>query len=370
MLSPTHLESYTDRPNPATTSHPTFDMKLLQFAAVSAITTMALFPATTPTLASDDAQVVVLPGGEGIGKGKHILLLSGDQEYRSEETIPQLAKILSKHHGFQCTVLFTVNPKDGTIDPAVTNPIPGLEALKTADLFVIFTRYLNPSDEQMAYIDAYVSSGKPVVGLRTATHAFNIPADRKYAKYGDGSRVKGWEGGFGKVVLGEKWVNHHGAHGKEGTRGVIATGQEGHPILKGIKPGDIFGTTDVYTVNLPLKGDSTPLVLGEVTATLEPTSKAVEGKKNDPMMPVAWTKTYKGENGTTGRVFTTTMGTSQDFAFEGTRRLIVNGCLWAVGLDGKIPDATDVTIVGTFKPTPFKFGGHQKGVKPADTVKE
>ena len=338
-------------------------MTRFRLATVAAV----LFAAAAPTLAADDTPGVVLPGGEGIGKGKHIVLLSGDQEYRSEETIPQLAKILSKHHGFKCTVLFTL-AKDGTIDPAVTNPIPGLEALKTADLFVIFTRYLNPPDDQMARIDEYVKSGKPVVGLRTATHAFNIPRDRKFAKYGDGSRIEGWEGGFGRVVLGEKWVDHHGHHAHEGTRGVIVPGQESHPIVKGIKPGDIFGTTDVYTVG-KLSGDSLPLVLGEVTETLDPTSKAVAGKKNNPMMPVAWVKTYKGEDKTVGRVFNTTMGASQDLAFEGTRRMIVNGCIWAVGLDEKIPAATEVSIVGTFKPTPFRFGGHVKGLKPTDVVK-
>ncbi len=173
-------------------------------------------------------------------------------------------------------------------------------------------------------------------------------------------------------MLGEKWVNHHGAHGKEGTRGITAKGQDGHPILKGIAAGSIFGTTDVYTVTLPLAGDSQPLVLGEVTETLKPDSKAVSGKKNDPMMPVAWTKTYKGESGGTGRVFTTTMGASQDFDFEGTRRLVVNGCFWAVGLEDKIPAKSNVAIVGTFKATPFRHKGKddwKPGVKPAELFK-
>jgi type 1 glutamine amidotransferase len=272
-------------------------------------------------------------------------------------------------------VLFTVDPKDGTVNPNINN-IPGLEALKTADLMVIFTRFLNLPDEQMEHIANYLALGKPVVGLRTATHAFNgIPGKSKFAKFNNGSNVKGWEGGFGKHVLGEQWVNHHGAHGKEGTRGIVAKGQEDHPILKGFKPGDIFGTTDVYTVTLPLAGDSKPLVLGEVTETLKPDSKAVSGKKNDPMMPVAWTKTYAGEfaDSATGRVFTTTMGASQDMEFEGTRRMIVNGCFWAVGLEAKIPDKTSVDLVGEFKPTRFYFKKNEewtnKPVKPADLFK-
>ena len=319
----------------------------------------------SPALAEKPA-IVVLEGKDGVGKGKHVVLISGDQEYRSEETIPQLAKILAERHGFKCTVLFTIEPKTGTIDPNVPN-IPGLEALKTADLMVVFTRLLKMPDDQMRHIHDYVESGKPIVGLRTATHAFDMPATSKFAKYGNGSSVKGWEGGFGRVVLGEKWVAHHGNHGKEGTRGIAAPGQEKNPILRGIAEGEIFGTTDVYTANPPK--DSTILVLGQVTETLMSDSKAVEGKKNDPMMPVAWTKSYKGDLGLEGRAFNTTMGASQDFAYEGTRRLIVNGCLWAIGLEEKIPAKSNVELVGEFKPTPFKFGGHQKDVKPADLFK-
>jgi type 1 glutamine amidotransferase len=346
-------------------------MKRFYLAAVVAL--FAVSGGVSPPLASAQDKPVVLEGGDGPGKGKHVVLVSGDQEYRSEEMIPQLAKILSKHHGFKCTVLFTVDPKDGTVNPAVNN-VPGLEALKDADLLVIFTRFLSLPDDQMQHFEDYLATGKPVVGLRTATHAFNgIPAKSKFAKFNNGSGVKGWEGGFGKQVLGEKWVAHHGAHGKEGTRGVVAEGQEKHPILKGIEPGSIFGTTDVYTVTLPLPGDSTPIVLGEVTETLKPDSPAVKGKKNDPMMPVAWTKTYKGEGGKTGRVFTTTMGASQDFAFEGTRRMIVNGCFWALGLEEKIPEKTNVDIVGEFKPTPFRGKGKvedwKPGVKPAELFK-
>jgi hypothetical protein len=212
-----------------------------------------------------------------------------------------------------------------------------------------------------------------VVGLRTSTHAFNYPGNSKspFAKFGNGSGVKGWEGGFGKVVLGERWVNHHGHHGKEGTRGVVAPGQEKHPILKGIAPGSIFGTTDVYTVTLPLPG-CTPIVLGEVTASLDPSSAAVLKKdsdkidKNNPMMPVAWTREYQVPEGTKGRAFTTTMGASEDLSHEGTRRLIVNGSLWAMGMEGRIPEATKVDLVGSYAPTRFRNPGHKKGQTPAD----
>src|SRR5687767_15263790 len=104
---------------------------------------------------------VVYEGDEGPGKGKHIVLVSGDEEYRSEEALPQLGKILAKHHGFKCTVLFAIGA-DGTIDPNTNNNIPGLEALKTADLMVIATRFRDLPDEQMKHIAEYVEAGKPV----------------------------------------------------------------------------------------------------------------------------------------------------------------------------------------------------------------
>jgi type 1 glutamine amidotransferase len=329
------------------------------------LVTAALAALTSTPLTAADPWLTI-EGGDGPGKGKHVVLVSGDEEYRSEETLPQLAKILAKHHGFTCTVLFAIDPKDGTINPNVTDNIPGLEKLKTADLMVLFVRWRTLPDEQAKFIIDYVQAGKPVVGLRTATHTFKPGRKGPYAKYTSDSKVPGYEGGFGRLVLGETWVNHHGKHGTEGTRGIVAPGQEGNPILRGIEPGSIFGTTDVYTVRLPLPGDSTPLVLGQVTETLKPDSKAVSGKKNDPMMPVAWAKTYRVGSGKVGRAFTTTMGAAQDFAFEGTRRLIVNGCYWALGMEGKIPAKSNVEIVGEFHPSPFRNNGFKKGVKPED----
>jgi type 1 glutamine amidotransferase len=319
-----------------------------------------------PTISLADDPWVVYQGTEGPGKGKHIVLVSGDEEYRSEEALPQLGKILAEHYGFKCTVLFAIEPTTGLIRPNVNNNIPGLEALKTADLMVIFTRFRNLPDDQMKFIADYVESGKPVVGLRTATHAFNISGSKTYAKYN--WQAKGeWDGGFGRYVLGETWVNHHGAHGSQATRGIIAPEAKDHPILRGIKDGDVFGPTDVYTVRLPLPGDSKPLILGQVVAGMKFDDKPFTGgNKNDPMMPVAWVKTYKGARGE-GRVFTTTMGASQDLQFEGTRRMLVNACLWAVGLEKEINEKSIVDLVGKYNPTPFRFVKEWKeSTRPAD----
>jgi type 1 glutamine amidotransferase len=320
---------------------------------------------TAPTTQKNDDPWLHIPGEAGPGRGKKVVLISGDQEYRSEEALPQLARILAKRHGFDCTVLFTIDPQDGTINPTVNN-IPGLEKLKEADLVILFARFLDLPDQQFQPILEYVESGRPLVALRTSTHAFNV-TQGSYQKWSWNSTAPGFEGGFGRRVLGETWVAHHGHHGVEGTRGIPAKGQEGNPILKGIAPGSIFGPTDVYTVSIPLPGDSLPIVLGEVTETLEPASKPVAAK-NNPMMPVAWTRTYRGEAGKAARVFTTTMGASQDLLHEGTRRMIVNAAYWAAGLEAQIPERSNVDLVGDYRPTFFKFKKNEEwkpGVKPS-----
>jgi trehalose utilization protein len=307
---------------------------------------------------------LTLEGSGGPGKGKHVVLVSGDEEYRSEEALPQLAKLLATRHGFRCTVLFAIDPRDGTINPNQRDNIPGLEALKTADLLVLFTRFRDLPDGQMKHLVDYVESGRPVVGMRTATHAFDVKGSTTYAKWSWNNQE--WPGGFGRQVLGETWVNHHGQHGKQSTRGLLAKGAEDHPILRGLKDGDVWGPTDVYEVHLPLPGDSQPLVLGAVLEGMHPDDKPVAGKPNDPMMPVAWVKTYTGASGKAARVFTTTMGASQDLQNEGVRRLLVNACYWAVGLEEKIPAKSDVDLVGKYEPHPFKFGGFEKGLRPSD----
>ena len=307
---------------------------------------------------------VTYRGSDGPGKGRHIVLISGDEEYRSEEALPQLGKILARRHGFACTVLFAINPRTGEIDPVVPDNIPGLEALRTADLMIIATRFRDLPDPQMKHIVDYVESGRPIIGLRTATHAFRIARGKTYERYSFDSRQEGWVGGFGRRILGETWITHHGQHGKQSTRGIIAPGMKDHPIVRGCQ--DIWGPTDVYAVRLPLPDDSKALVLGQVLEGMKPTDKPVSGEPNDPMMPVAWIRTYKGDGGKPGRVFTTTMGAATDLQSEGLRRLLVNAAYWCVGLEQKIPPKADVAIVGKYEPSPFGFGGHRKGVKPSD----
>jgi len=306
---------------------------------------------------------VVYEGQQGPGRGKHIVFLSGDEEYRSEEGLPMLAKILAIRHGFKCTVLFSINPADGTIDPNNTANIPGLDQLARADMVVMLWRFRELPDDQMKHFVEYLNSGKPIMGLRTATHAFAYQKNRNSAYVRFDWQSKEWPGGFGQQVLGETWVNHHGDHGKESTRGVINDAMKSHPILRGVE--DIWGPTDVYGL-AHLPKDVEVLVHGQVLAGMKPSDPPVGGTKNDPMMPVVWLRKYTGESGKTTQVVTTTMGASVDLESEGLRRLLVNACYWALGLADQIPGKSNVDYVGEYRPTYFGFGKFQRGVKPAD----
>ncbi len=287
-------------------------------------------------------QAAALPGA-----GKNVVLIAGDDEYHSEQLMPQFAKILERRQGFHCTVLYSTNEK-GEIDPHFRGNIPGLNALKNADLLILFTRFRDLPDDQMKLFVDYLDSGRPIFGIRTATHAFEIPPGKTYARYSWNSKEPGWEGGFGRRVFGETWVAHHGDHGKQSTRGRLAADQKANPILRGVGDGEIWVKTDVYEVRLPLRAGCVPLVYGEVLTGMNESDKAVPGKPNDPMMPVAWTTNYNG-----ARVFISTMGAAEDFENEALRRLFVNAALWAVGREARIPKKSDVRLVGDYQPQSF-----------------
>jgi type 1 glutamine amidotransferase len=295
--------------------------------------------------------------------------VSGDEEYRSEEALPQLGKILAAHHGFTCTVLFAVDPETGDINPEVRTNIPGIERLDEADLMIIATRFRDLPDDQMAHVDQYVRSGRPVIGLRTATHAFALTSPT-FASYSWNEA----DGGFGRRILGETWIAHHGRHGHESTRGVVPperSARDAHPITRGLTPRSVWGPSDVYTVRLPLPEGCTPIVLGEVLTGMKPDDEALAGEKNDPMMPIAWTREFAAGEEKPRRVFTSTLGAATDFEAEGSRRMVVNAVYWALGLERQIPpEGCKADLVGEYHPTAFGFRGHRKGVKPVSYAME
>lgn len=319
-------------------------------------------------------QWLVFEGNDA--NAKHVVLVSGDEEYRSEEALPQLAKILSKHHGFKCTVLFAQDPeKPGIINANYVKNISGLEALDSADMMVIFTRFRALPDNQMQYIEKYLKSGKPVMGIRTATHAFNFQKDstsnfQQYGNYYAGNKTE-WTDGFGRLVLGEHWVNHHGHHKHQSTRGIIDESAKSHPIVNGIDEGEIWGPTDVYGVRLPLPGDSQPIILGQIINRkgdfdendifygMKPTDDDIaivnneNQKVNDVLMPIVWTKSYQIPDGKKGKAFASTIGSSTDLLNEGVRRLLINGVFWTMNMTP--PEKANVELVGEYSPSAYGF---------------
>jgi len=309
-------------------------------------------------------------GDAGPGVGLNVVLVSGDEEYRSEEMMPALARILSKRHGFDTTVLFAQDPANpGVINPAYYHNIPGLEKLSQADLAVFFIRFRDLPDEQMEEIESYLRSGRPLIGVRTANHGFRIKKHLKWKHWDwkhDGSLDPTWKGGFGLTILGTVFTGHHGHHKRESTRGVVVPSASSHPILNGIQTGSVWGPTDVYGTPLPLLGDAKPLLLGQVLEGMSPDSPPAEppherwprylsedGDKNDPMMPIALIRSYQIADGNKGKAFCSTMGSSQDFANEGFRHLLANAALFLTGLP--VPEkGANVALVGAYTPTRYE----------------
>ena len=285
-------------------------------------------------------EILHFPTNNDTKNAKLIVLVSGDEEYRTEESMPMLAKILSQKHGFECKVLFSWDKSGKYIDPNNQMGVKGWKHLQDADLMIIGTRFRKPDSKQAQYVTEYLNAGKPIIGIRTSTHAFT----------GDGSfGEKISFGQFGPLVIGEGWVSHHGKHKKEGARGIIEASNAAHPILKSVT--DVFGPSDVYGIKRLTTKDKI-LMRGAVTETLEPGSAFVE-EKNDPMQPLAWLHPYEAPNGKKGTTFCTTMGASVDFISEDLRRLIVNAAYHLT--DRKVPDEANVEFVDPFHPSFFGF---------------
>ena len=309
----------------------------------------------------EDEKWLTFRGGTGPGEGKHIVLIAAEQEYRSEQSMPMLAKILSKRHGFDCTVLFGMNSNnevDPTLkirweDKSVTHNIPGLQHLEKADLLILFTRLLTLPDDQIRHITTWLDSGKPLIGIRTANHGFlqNFP----YQK--DGKQVR-----FGDDVLGGSFRAHHGNWHAESTRGIIVKGAEEHPILRGVD--DVWGPSDVYRnhpIGEGLPDGCTALMLGQPLLGRLPGDQP--NPKKEPL-PVAWTKTWTGNSRKTARVFHVTMGSGRDFQSEGLRRMTVNSAYWCLDMEEQIAADCNVRTVGVYNPLASGFNYSKLGVKP------
>jgi putative heme-binding domain-containing protein len=324
-----------------------------------ALTSLVIFAGTLLATAwSSAADRLVFHPPQNTPALKHVVLVSGDEEYRTEESMPMLAKILSQKHGFKCTVLFAFGP-DGAdyIDPNSSSGIRGWDALSSADLMIIGTRFRKPSPQDAKHIADYINAGKPIIGLRTATHAFNGEGDFDGLKYPD----------FGLKILGETWVSHHGKHKVEGARAVTEPGKDKHPILRSVGP--FFAPSDVYGVTHLTPTDEI-LLRGAVTETLDPSSPNVKGKANEPMQALAWLHGYTSPNGKKqGKAFCTTAGASVDFVDESLRRMIVNAAYHLTGRE--VPSKADVDYIDPFYPSFYGFINDKEyfkklNIKPED----
>jgi hypothetical protein len=267
---------------------------------------------------------------------QHVVFVTGDDEYGSEVSMPMIADILRERHGMKATVLYAENDK-GERDRHAHN-IPGLEALDSADLAVIFLRWRALPPDQLDKIIAYKESAKPMIGLRTATHSF---------KY-DGPPGDKWNDAFGRDLWGLRWIAHYGHENSSHAYVVPAEAQ--HPILRGVDH-DFWLHSWLYIVNQgedKLPGDARVLMEGEAVRGMK-----LAGEKYGERQPLAWTREIAKPDTASSkkRIFYTSLGHPRDFSYESPRRLLVNAVYWALGREADIPTAgADVALVGDYNP--------------------
>jgi hypothetical protein len=326
-------------------------------------------PESRPSLlAQTNPNTVVWEGTQGPGLGKHIVFLAGDHEYRGEESLPALARILAKSYGFKCTFIVTTNAETGHIEPGSSH-ISNLGVLRDADLMVVFLRFQHFADAQMQHIDDYLQAGKPVIGLRTSTHAF-AGLKGKFEHYNEGYQGHGaepgtegdaWKHGFGEQILGEHWVGHFGGNHTQSSNLIPESDQLGHAIMRGVEKA--HAVTGGY-VGHPVVG-STTLLRGQILDGMTPDSPPATNEKQLVQHSVAWVRRYQPGNAKS-RVFATTHGGSEDLLSPGFRRMLLNAHLWCLGMEEAIQPDAPIDFIGPYNPATFNFGGYRRGVKPSD----
>lgn len=322
------------------------------------MTALGIFVTFTSATGADR---VVYEGDSGPGKGKHILFIASDHEYRGEETCPAIARIMAKRYGFKCTVLFG-QTEDGYIKPG-SSLIPGIEAIDNADMLFVFMRYLHPDDAWMEKFEGYLKQGGPILGLRTTTHAFN-GLQGKYAYHNCNCDDEDFVGGFGRQILGETWnpklgAGHYGRNHKFATAMHVVPEQESHPVMRGVK--EMHAMAGAYSAR-PMP-NSTILATNRVLESMEVGAKPLDGKEPQP---AAWVRNYSFKGGKEGRAFCSTQGASEDILSEGVRRMIVNATLWCMKMEDHIKADADVSLVGPYNPTTFSFKPSITDAKPGD----
>jgi HEAT repeat protein/nicotinamidase-related amidase len=238
-----------------------------------------------------------------------IAFLIAEDEYEAATTLPAFARRLEQAHGFSVDILH--GDETG---------ISGIKQLASADLAVVYVRRKPLPAEQMSYLRDFVAAGKPVVGLRTASHAFHLLAGDPPAGFTQ------WPE-FDQEVLGGNYHMHHGNQSDENPSTYLwkVPEAEGHPILRGIPAGEFSARSWLYKTS-PLAKTATPLMMGRFGDV-------------QPHEPVAWTNTHTGG----GLVFYTSLGHPDDFKMYSFKRLLTNGIFWAL----KLPQPSLTTILST-----------------------
>ncbi|MAC20328.1 MAG: hypothetical protein CMJ23_11780 [Phycisphaerae bacterium] len=288
-----------------------------------------------------------------------VVLISGDEEYRSEETLPMLASILRRDFGFRTRVLFSLDA-EGRVDPERLDHLPGTEILADADLLILFTRFRALPESQVRPILNHAAAGRPIVGLRTATHAFRYPPDHELAS----TLNEVWP----QRVLGQRWITHHG-HFDEGKAPLtrVTPTEKSHPTTHGV------GSFDAYSWLYHVEGGADTLPPGTTRLASGRALKSIHGERHDrfPLEnPVAWA-IEREVPGLPDRVFFTTLGHPYDFRSEDARRLLVQGVLWSLGRESEIPP-TGLPVVTPpgWRPSNAGFGAQRPHRNPDMAVRE
>jgi type 1 glutamine amidotransferase/nicotinamidase-related amidase len=250
-----------------------------------------------PTITSVD-----LLGGEPFrfkNDRRDILMVIGDDEYKTEVTLPAFAKAELEPRGFAVRVIHA--------DATDKDQFPGLaEAARAADLILVSARRRTPPADQLEALRAHVAAGKPVVGIRTACHAF-APRGKEAVRAGRSVWPE-----FDPEVIGGHYTGHHGS-GPQASL-TAAQGAKDHPIMRGVDLTRLLSHGSLYKV-APLVTSTTPLIIGSIA-----------GKEPEP---VAWTNVPRVGH---SRVFYTSLGHPADFESPAFRKLLLNGICWTIGI--------------------------------------
>jgi len=255
-----------------------------------------------PSITSVDFLGKEATGGEPFRFARHkrrVLMLIGDDEYKTEVSLPAFVKTDLAPLGFDVQIIHSENK----------NRFPGMaEAIAKSDLVLVSVRRRLPPKADLDALRAHIAAGKPLVGIRTACHAWSLRNDKETEELLAAGHAAWPE--FDPEVFGGNYTGHHGNGPK--TAVTIAPDAADHPILRGVDSLSIIGNGSLYRVS-PLLSGTKPLLIG-----------TIPGQHPEP---VAWTNLAGPKQ---ARVFFTSLGHIEDFENPAFRKLLANGLFWAL----------------------------------------